>query len=169
MEKIKVAVAGLGFIGPAHIEALRRIPNIEVVAISDIDEATARAKARELGIERSTADFDDLLSDEIESVHICTPNNLHYEMAKKALNAGKHVICEKPLATTVEEAEELVALAKQKKLVNAKIPPAIRSTSPNVPVTISEKYNALLVAAKSNLNTLSEIPIFRFIALIFLV
>jgi len=119
MEKIKVAVAGLGFIGPAHIEALRRIPNIEVVAISDIDEATARAKARELGIERSTADFDDLLSDEIESVHICTPNNLHYEMAKKALNAGKHVICEKPLATTVEEAEELVALAKQKKLVNA--------------------------------------------------
>lgn len=119
MKKLKVAVAGLGFIGPAHIEALRRIPNIEVVAISDIDEETAKAKATDLGIPFSTADFDQLLKSGIDSIHICTPNNLHYQMAKKALEAGKHVICEKPLATTVAEAEELVALAKEKKLINA--------------------------------------------------
>jgi predicted dehydrogenase len=119
MKNLKVAIAGLGFIGPAHIEALRRIPNIEVVAISDIDEETAKAKALELGISFSTADLDQLLKSDIDSIHICTPNNLHYEMAKKALKAGKHVICEKPLATTVAEAEELIALADEKNLVNA--------------------------------------------------
>lgn len=119
MRKQKVAIAGLGFIGPAHIEALRRIPNIEVVAINDIDEETAKAKALELGISFSTADLDQLLKSDIDSIHICTPNNLHYEMAKKALKAGKHVICEKPLATTVAEAEELIALADEKNLVNA--------------------------------------------------
>ncbi len=119
MKKIKVAVAGLGFIGPAHIEALRRLPNIEVSAISDIDPDTAKAKALALGIQKYTADFDELIHDDIDSVHICTPNNLHYQMAKKALQAGKHVICEKPLATTIDEAEELVRLAKEKKLINA--------------------------------------------------
>jgi predicted dehydrogenase len=119
MRKQKVAIAGLGFIGPAHIEALRRIPNIEVVAINDIDEETAKAKALELGVSFSTADLDQLLKSDIDSIHICTPNNLHYEMAKKALKAGKHVICEKPLATTVAEAEELIALADEKNLVNA--------------------------------------------------
>lgn len=119
MKKLKVAVAGLGFIGPAHIEALRRIPNIVVTAISDVDEKTAKSKASALGIESYTASFDDLISHDVDSVHICTPNNLHYEMAKKALLAGKHVVCEKPLATTVAEAEELVKLAEEKKLVNA--------------------------------------------------
>ena len=119
MEKIKVAVAGLGFIGPAHVEALRRIPNIEVAAVSDLDEATAKAKAEALGIARYTADFDGLLNKDIACVHICTPNNQHYDMARKALVAGKHVVCEKPLATTVAQAEELVALAEEKQLVNA--------------------------------------------------
>jgi len=119
MNKIKVAVAGLGFIGPAHIEALRRIPNIEVVAIADISEEIAKTKAKALGIEKYTSDFDKLISEDIDSVHICTPNNLHFEMAKKALHAGKHVICEKPLATTISEAEELVLLAEKNKLVNA--------------------------------------------------
>ena len=119
MKKLKVAVAGLGFIGPAHIEALRRIPNIEVVAVSDVNEEIAQRKAAELGIEKSTANFDALINEDIDSVHICTPNNLHFEMAKKALLAGKHVVGEKPLATTIAQAEELVSLANTKNLVNA--------------------------------------------------
>lgn len=119
MKKLKVAVAGLGFIGPAHIEALRRIPNIEVIAISDINEEIAKRKAKKLGIEKSTANFDALIKEDIDCVHICTPNNLHYQMAKKALLAGKHVVCEKPLATTIAEAEELVSIASSKNLVNA--------------------------------------------------
>jgi predicted dehydrogenase len=119
MKKIRIAVAGLGFIGPAHVEALRRIPNIEVVAVGDVDDETAKAKAESLGVAKHTGDFDQLINEDIACVHICTPNNQHYEMARKALMAGKHVVCEKPLATTVEQAEELVALAAEKKLVNA--------------------------------------------------
>jgi len=119
MKKIKVGVAGLGFIGPAHIEALRRTPNIEVSAVSDLDEETAKSKAKALGIEKSVASFDQLLGEDIACVHICTPNNQHFQMAKKALLANKHVICEKPLATTIDEAEELVSLAEEKQLVNA--------------------------------------------------
>src|SRR5207253_4914260 len=113
-------VAGLGFIGPAHIEALRRQPDIEVVAINDFSEEYARTKADSLGIEKSYGNFDAMLADpDIEVVHICTPNFLHYPMAKAALLAGKHVVCEKPLANTVAEAEELVELAAKTGLVNA--------------------------------------------------
>ncbi len=120
MKKIKVGVAGLGFIGPAHIEALRRQPDIEVIAINDFSEEYARSKADSLGIEKSYGNFDNMLADpDIEVVHICTPNFLHYPMAKAALLAGKHVVCEKPLANTVAEAQELVELAAQSGLVNA--------------------------------------------------
>ena len=120
MKKIKVGVAGLGFIGPAHIEALRRQPDIEVIAINDFSEEYARSKADSLGIEKSYGNFDQMLADpDIEVVHICTPNFLHYPMAKAALQAGKHVVCEKPLANTVAEAQELVELAVQTGLVNA--------------------------------------------------
>ncbi|MEX2593469.1 MAG: Gfo/Idh/MocA family oxidoreductase [Anditalea sp.] len=119
MKKVKVAVVGTGFIGPAHIEALRRLPNIEVVALCEATLELAREKAKLLGIERAFI-FEDLLKEEdIEVIHICTPNFLHYSQSKAALLAGKHVICEKPLATKIEEAEDLVALAKEKGLVNA--------------------------------------------------
>jgi predicted dehydrogenase len=119
MENIRVGVAGLGFIGPAHIEALRRNPGIEVVAVAESSEDLARSKAGQLGIKKYCASFADLLKEDIDVVHICTPNNLHYEMARAALEAGKHVVCEKPLATTVQEGEELLALAQAKGLIHA--------------------------------------------------
>lgn len=120
MEKIKVGVIGTGFIGPAHIEALGRLRNVEVVALAECSDEAARSKAETLGIGRSYGDYRRLLKDdEIRSVHICSPNYLHYEMAKAVLEAGKHVICEKPLAVSVAEAEELVALGGKKRLVNA--------------------------------------------------
>ncbi len=119
MEKIKAGVIGIGFIGIAHIEALRRLSNIEVVAIAE-DSDDAEEKARKLGVPKWYGNYKDLLADpDIDSVHICTPNYLHYEMSKDALLAGKHVICEKPLTTTVSESEELVELAEKKELVNA--------------------------------------------------
>ncbi|HLT06527.1 MAG TPA: Gfo/Idh/MocA family oxidoreductase [Cyclobacteriaceae bacterium] len=119
MEKMNVAVVGTGFIGPAHIEALRRLPHIEVVGLCEVNLELAQAKAQVLGIPKAYT-FEDMLQDEtVKVVHICTPNFLHYPQAKAALLAGKHVICEKPLATKIEEAEELVALAKEKGLVNA--------------------------------------------------
>jgi predicted dehydrogenase len=119
MKKIQVGVAGLGFIGPAHIEALRRIPGIEVVAISENSKNLAKEKAALLGIEKYHGNFNDLLKEDIDCVHICTPNNLHYEMAKSALEAGKHIVCEKPLATTAEEGENLLELAKKKGIIHA--------------------------------------------------
>ncbi|MBI0397184.1 Gfo/Idh/MocA family protein [Cyclobacterium marinum] len=119
MEKIKVAVVGTGFIGPAHIEALRRNPNIEVATLCEVNEELAKEKAALLGIEKAML-FEDMLKDEeIKVVHICTPNFLHYSQSKAVLEAGKHVVCEKPLATKIEEAEELVALAEKTGLVNA--------------------------------------------------
>jgi predicted dehydrogenase len=119
MRTIKVGVSGLGFIGPAHIEALRRLPGIEVVAISETSEELAKSKAEQLGIPKYFGNFDDLLKENIDCVHICTPNFLHFEMAKAALLAGKHVVCEKPLATTIAEGEELLKLAKESGLIHA--------------------------------------------------
>ena len=119
MGKIKVGVAGVGFIGPVHIEALRRIPGIEVAAIYH-HGAEAKKKAEKLDVPLYFDDYDEfLMKGDLDCVHICTPNFLHFEMAKKALEAGIHVVCEKPLATRVSEAEELVSLARQTKRVNA--------------------------------------------------
>ena len=120
MEKIKVGIIGTGFIGPAHIEALRRLGTVEVVALAESSDKLAESKAQILQIDRHYADYKQLLEDnDIQSVHICSPNYLHYEMANAALQAGKHVICEKPLAVSVPQAKELVELADKKGLVNA--------------------------------------------------
>ena len=119
MSKIKVAVAGLGFIGPAHIEALRRLTNVEVVGVSDLTLELTRAKADSLGIDIAYASFDEMLQDAaVQVVHVCSPNHLHFDQAKKTLLAGKHIICEKPLATTTVEARELVELAETTGLIN---------------------------------------------------
>jgi predicted dehydrogenase len=119
MSKIKVGVVGTGFIGPAHIEALRRLPNIDVVALCEVNIELATAKAAQLGIERPCT-FEQLLAmDDVQCVHICTPNFLHFSQSKAVLLAGKHVVCEKPLAKDLHEAEELVAIAAKTGLVNA--------------------------------------------------
>jgi len=105
--------------GRVHTEAVRRLGNVEVVAIAGRTAESARKLAESLSVERSTGDYRELLRDpEIDAVHICTPNSLHFPMATAAMEAGKHVICEKPLATTVREAEIMIALAKEKKLAN---------------------------------------------------
>lgn len=119
LKTIRVAVAGIGFIGPVHVESLSRVPGIKVVACHDMNEA-GKVKASALGIDSYYTDFDQMLREaDLDCVHLCTPNNLHYPMAKKALEAGIHVVCEKPLALTLQEGAELIALAEKKNLVNA--------------------------------------------------
>lgn len=119
MKKINAAIVGTGFIGPAHLEALRRIPNVEVTGLVEVNQELADQKAALLGISNAYT-FENMLKvQNIEVVHICTPNFLHFRQAKAVLEAGKHVVCEKPLAVKIEEAEELVSLAAQKGLVNA--------------------------------------------------
>ncbi len=120
MKKLNVGVIGTGFIGPVHVEALKRTGLAEVVALADVNDEVAAAKASELDIPTAYGDYKDLLADDnIDVVHICTPNHLHYKMSKEALEAGKHVVCEKPLAMNSEEAKILVDIAKEKGLVNA--------------------------------------------------
>jgi predicted dehydrogenase len=120
MSKIKVGIIGTGFIGPVHIEALRRTGLVEITAIADINQKTADAKAVQLGVDKAYGDYRELLkNNDIQSVHICTPNSFHYTMTKEALEAGKHVMCEKPLAMLPKEGEELLKIANAKKLAHA--------------------------------------------------
>lgn len=120
MTKIKAGVIGTGFIGPAHVEALRRLGYVEVVALAERDAELARSKADALSIPRSYGDYRELLADdEVQVVHNCTPNHLHFQVNKDILAAGKHVVSEKPLAVNSEESRELVRLAEASGLVHA--------------------------------------------------
>jgi len=93
MNTIKTGIIGTGFIGPVHLEALRRLGYVDVVAVAERDQQLADAKAKELGIPRAYGDYRKLLADpEIQVIHNCTPNHLHFEMNKEILAAGKHVI-----------------------------------------------------------------------------
>ena len=107
------AVIGAGFVGKAHIEALRRLPvRVRGTLVSSGERSDAAAKA--LGLERAYKSVDEIAADpEVTAVHICTPNYVHFEQSAKLLRAGKHVLCEKPLAMDSRESAALVALAKE--------------------------------------------------------
>jgi predicted dehydrogenase len=118
-QSIGVGVAGTGFIGPAHVEGLRR-NGIQVLGLAEQSREKAEQKATEMGIPRIFDSLEAMLADpEIDIVHLATPNLLHYPHAKAALLAGKHVVCEKPLAMSAAQSAELVKLAAERKLVNA--------------------------------------------------
>jgi predicted dehydrogenase len=119
MKTIRTAILGTGFMGRVHLEAVQRVESVEAAAIfGRNDDATARLAAA-FSVPKAASDYRELLRDPaIDAVDICTPNAQHFSMAKEALQAGKHVLCEKPLTTTVAEAEELVALAARSKLRN---------------------------------------------------
>ena len=107
-------MVGTGFIGVVHVDALRRI-GVEVAGVVGSSQERAAAKA----IAPAYASYDAMLEDEsVDVVHLTTPNDLHYAQAKRALAAGKHVVCEKPLAMTSEQSEELVDLAERSGLVH---------------------------------------------------
>lgn len=119
MKTIKTAIFGTGFMGRVHLEGVRRVEGVEPVAIFGRSAEAARRLGAGYGISKIVTDYREILSDSsIDAVHICTPNAQHYSMAKDALVAGKHVLCEKPLTTTVAEAQELASLAAQKGLRN---------------------------------------------------
>jgi len=119
MRQFKTAVFGAGFVGRVHLEGIRRLGNVEVHAIAASSAERAAKLASDLYIPRSEADYRKILEDRsIDAVHICTPNALHFPMAKDALEAGKHVLCEKPLAMSTDEARKMVDLARSTKLRN---------------------------------------------------
>ena len=114
MNKIRVGIIGMGYIGESHIEAVRRIGLCELYAIADTNAELARKKADYYGIEKCYTTVDELLADpNIDAVHNCTPNFLHLEINKKIIESGKHLFSEKPLCSTYAEAQELVELKKK--------------------------------------------------------
>jgi predicted dehydrogenase len=116
-KRIRTAVLGTGFMGRVHLEALRRTENVDVAAIAGRNAAAAEKLGSAFAVPHTSPDA--ILRDPtIDAVHICTPNAQHFPMAKEALLAGKHVLCEKPLAVSVAEAQELAALAAQRELRN---------------------------------------------------
>jgi predicted dehydrogenase len=105
------AVIGGGFIGPVHVEALRRI-GVEVAGLLGSSPERTEAAARRLGIPRVYRDLDELLADgRVGVVHVASPNEHHFEQASRVLESGRHVVCEKPLATSSHETARLRALA----------------------------------------------------------
>lgn len=118
MKSIRTAIFGTGFMGRVHLEAVRRVEFVQPVSIAGRNADAARRLGEAFSVPAKT-DYRDILRDSsIDAVHICTPNAQHFSMAKAALQAGKHVICEKPLTTTVAQAEELVSLAAHQGLRN---------------------------------------------------
>ena len=117
MERIRTAVIGTGFMGRVHLEALRRVENVDVVEVAATSQDKARAAGAGYNVLNVTGDWHDVINDpSIDAVHITTPNVSHFPIVKAALEAGKHVLCEKPLAMSVEEAQILTDLVAAKKL-----------------------------------------------------
>lgn len=118
-KEIKVGVIGVGFIGPAHIEAIRRLGH-SVIAIAASSQENAEQSAKTLSVPKAYGQWEDLVNDpQINVVLIASPNYLHYPQARAALEAGKYIICEKPLAVSSAESAALMALATEKGLANA--------------------------------------------------
>ena len=114
-DKLKVGIIGTGIIGKSHIRRYESMRNdVEIVAIADINEAEAQRVAQENSIPRVFSDYHDLLKiDEIDSVDVCLPNFLHAPVTIDALEAGKHVYCEKPMAKTGVEAQAMYDTAQR--------------------------------------------------------
>jgi predicted dehydrogenase len=116
---IGAAVIGSGFIGTVHIEALRRM-GVNVRGVIDATPEMAESAAQRLGLPVAYADLDAALADpEVDIIHVTSPNQFHYPQVKAILAAGKHVICEKPLAVTSAESRELVSLAAASDRISA--------------------------------------------------
>ena len=115
MSKLKCAVIGAGYLGKFHAEKYASLENCELVAVVDINEQVVKEVAEKNGAKGLT-DYDSLLG-EVDAVSIVVPTSLHHKVSCDFLNAGTHVLVEKPMTVTVEEADELIAIAKEKSVI----------------------------------------------------
>jgi len=116
---LHAAIVGLGFVGRAHLEALRRL-GIPIQGILGSTPERSKSAATSLQIPRAYHSLDELAADpSVQVVHLCTPNHLHFQESSQLLRAGKHVLCEKPLALDSRESAALVSLIKETGLVGA--------------------------------------------------
>ena len=114
MQKVRVAVIGCGGIGAYHARSYGALAGADLVAACDTDEAALARLAGEHGLGKVYADYEDLLADgDIDAVSVCLPNRLHAPVSVAALQAGKHVLCEKPAATSASQVERMFAASAQ--------------------------------------------------------
>lgn len=114
-DELRLAVVGVGAIAQVvHLPILSRMPRCRIVAVCDVNTHKTRTIAERFEIQRGYAAIEELLEGEpeLDAVVICTPNHLHAELAERALRAGKHVICERPLATRVEDVRRVLDAAR---------------------------------------------------------
>src|SRR5688500_10367106 len=114
MTKVRVGIIGTGTIAQSHATALKEYPGGEIVSVFDVLGDRAQAYSEKWGVPKVAKTLDDLLADkEIDAVIVCTPPFAHMEPTIKALEAGKHVLCEKPFALKLAEAEKMVTTAER--------------------------------------------------------
>ena len=131
MKKLRVGIVGFGFIGPHHLDAIRRLGFAEVAGIATISEDDARQRAAQYFIPKHYATWQQLVADpEIDVVDVAAPTYLHAPVAIATARAGKHVIVDKPMAVTSDEAREMLAAARAAGVVHA--------------LTFTIRYNAML-------------------------
>ena len=119
MARIKTAIIGTGFMGGVHTEGIRRLGNVDIACIAGLTDELAAGFAKQIGVDKWTSDYKTILADpSIQAVHVCTPNALHYPISKEAMEAGKAVLCEKPLALDAQQAQDLVDTAARTGMVN---------------------------------------------------
>ena len=120
MTRIGMGIVGAGFVGPHHVDAVRRLGYVDIVAVAGSSEASARKKADALGARKAYGSYEALLDDpDVQVIHNATPNYLHYPVNAAAIAKGKHVISDKPLAMTAAEARKLLDAATAAGIVHA--------------------------------------------------
>lgn len=135
-KKIRVGIIGFGFIGPHHLDAIRRLGFADVTAIATTSLKEAKSKAEQYHIGKAFGDWRQLIDDpEIDVVDIATPTHLHHDLALAAIQAGKHVIVDKPMAITSRQAGRMLKAAQGAGVVHA--------------LTFNIRYNAMLQQAQA--------------------
>jgi predicted dehydrogenase len=115
-----MGIVGAGFVGPHHIDAVRRLGYVDVVAVAGSTQASAEKKAEALGARKAYGNYEALLNDpDVQVVHNATPNYLHYPVNAAAIAKGKHVVSDKPLAMTAAEAKKLLDQATKAGIIHA--------------------------------------------------
>lgn len=105
---IKLGVVGAGGIAGMHLQSLSQVKNADVTAITDLDRDACVSRQKAFGIDRVADDIDGLLASDIEAVLVCTPTFTHCDIVTRAARAGKHIFCEKPMARTLAEADQMI-------------------------------------------------------------
>src|SRR3954453_22025722 len=120
VNRIGMGLVGAGFVGPHHIDAVRRLGYVDIVAVAGSSEASGQQKATMLGARRGDGSYRALIDDpDVQVVHNATPNAVHYDVTSAALARGKHVVSDKPLAMTAVQAKALVDEARRAGVVTA--------------------------------------------------